>query len=138
MESITVVSSQKNIELINKLGSEPIFADKDMVGIVAQNLIANAIKFCESGDSISLFSREKDNYLEIGFQDTGVGIAPANLNRLFAEETFTTRGTQNESGTGLGLRICKELIELNHGNIKVESILGEGTTFYIALPKAAA
>jgi len=56
---------------------------------------------------------------------------------LFAEDTFTTQGTQNESGTGLGLKICKELIELNKGNISVESTLGEGSTFSISLPKAA-
>ncbi len=129
---------QKNITLINKLDSTKIFADKDMVGIVAQNLIANAIKFCEPGDSIALISREKEDHYEIGFADTGVGIDPANIKKLFAEDTFTTIGTQNESGTGLGLRICKELIELNQGNIKVESTLGEGSTFFISLPKAAA
>jgi len=109
-----------------------------MIGIVAQNLIANAIKFCKPGDSISLVSVEKENCFEIGFIDTGVGIDPSNINKLFAEDTFTTRGTKNEQGTGLGLRICKELVELNKGNIKVESALGKGTTFYISLPKKAA
>lgn len=130
-------ANKKNIKLVNKIESTAIFADKDMVSIVAQNLIANAIKFCKSGDTIALVSREKEGHYEIGFQDTGIGIAPDNIKKLFAEETFTTRGTQNESGTGLGLRICKELIELNKGNIRVESTLGEGTSFYISLPKAA-
>ncbi|MDH7444212.1 tetratricopeptide repeat-containing sensor histidine kinase [Aquimarina sp. 2201CG14-23] len=130
-------ASQKNIRLINRLDATNIFADKDMVSIVAQNLIANAIKFCNPGDSIALVSREKEDHYEICFEDTGVGIDPSNLNKLFAEDTFTTNGTQNETGTGLGLRICKELIELNKGNIKVESILGKGSTFSISLPKAA-
>ncbi|MFD2565587.1 tetratricopeptide repeat-containing sensor histidine kinase [Aquimarina rubra] len=128
---------QKNIKLINKLDATNIFADKDMVSIVAQNLIANAIKFCNPGDSIALVSREKEDHYEICFEDTGIGIEPSNLKKLFAEDTFTTTGTQNETGTGLGLRICKELIELNKGNIKVESIPGKGSTFYVTLPKAA-
>ncbi len=128
---------QKNIRLINKLDTTKIFADKDMVSIVAQNLIANAIKFCNPGDSIALISREKEDHYEIRFEDTGVGIDPSNLKKLFAEDTFTTTGTNNETGTGLGLRICKELIELNRGDIKVESTLGKGSTFYVLLPKAA-
>ncbi|WP_299314674.1 ATP-binding protein [uncultured Aquimarina sp.] len=130
-------AEKKDIRLINKLDPTMIFADKDMFGIVAQNLIANAIKFCNPGDSIALISREKENHYEICFEDTGIGIDPSNLNKLFAEDTFTTNGTENETGTGLGLRICKELIELNQGEIKVESILGKGSTFFIFLPKAA-
>ncbi|AXT53529.1 hypothetical protein D1818_22890 [Aquimarina sp. BL5] len=130
-------AEKKDIKLINKLDPTMIFADKDMFGIVAQNLIANAIKFCNPGDSIALISKEKENHYEICFEDTGVGIDPSNLNKLFAEDTFTTNGTENETGTGLGLKICKELIELNQGKIKVESTLGKGSTFYISLPKAA-
>ncbi|WP_219006861.1 tetratricopeptide repeat-containing sensor histidine kinase [Aquimarina litoralis] len=130
-------AEKKDIQLINKLDQTMIFADKDMFGIVAQNLIANAIKFCNPGDSIALVSREKEDHYEICFEDTGVGIDPANLNKLFAEDTFTTNGTENETGTGLGLRICKELIELNKGRIQVESILGKGSTFCVQLPKAA-
>ncbi|WP_299437286.1 tetratricopeptide repeat-containing sensor histidine kinase [uncultured Aquimarina sp.] len=130
-------AEKKDIKLVNKLDPTIIFADKDMFGIVAQNLIANAIKFCNPGDSIALISREKEDHYEICFEDTGVGIDPSNLNKLFAEDTFTTNGTENETGTGLGLRICKELIELNQGKIKVESTLGKGSVFSVSLPKAA-
>ncbi len=126
----------KNIQLTNKLDPTLIFADKDMVAIVAQNLIANAIKFCNLGDSITLLSTEKENHYEICFKDTGVGIAKENLDKLFAEDTYTTTGTQQETGTGLGLKICKELIELNNGEITVKSVLGEGSTFCVTLPKA--
>jgi len=73
----------------------------------------------------------------IRFKDTGVGINPQFIDKLFAEDTFTTPGTQNETGTGLGLRICKELIELNRGKIDVTSAPGAGSTFLISLPKAA-
>ncbi|SEL87244.1 Signal transduction histidine kinase [Aquimarina amphilecti] len=130
-------AEKKDIKLINKLDSTLIFADKDMFGIVAQNLIANAIKFCNPGDSIALVSKEKENHYEICFEDTGIGIDPSNLNKLFAEDTFTTTGTENETGTGLGLRICKELIELNQGKIQVESTPGKGSVFSVSLPKAA-
>ncbi len=127
----------KDIKLENQLDSTMVFADKDMFSIVSQNLIANAIKFCKPGDSITLHSEEKEEHYEICFQDTGVGIPKENLSKLFAEDTFTTEGTQQETGTGLGLKICKELIELNKGKIKVKSILGEGSTFCITLPKAS-
>ncbi len=130
-------ASQKNIQLINNLDMTQIYADKDMISIVAQNLIANAIKFCNPGDTIALESKECEKHFEIRFRDTGVGISKDHIHKLFAEETYTTKGTENESGTGLGLRICKELIELNQGSIKVMSTLGEGSTFCVSLPKAA-
>ncbi len=128
---------QKDIKLNNKLDPTMVFADKDMFAIVSQNLIANAIKFCNPGDSITLLSKEKEQYYEICFEDTGVGIEEENINKLFAEDTFTTTGTQQETGTGLGLRICKELIELNQGEIMVKSIAGKGSSFCITLPKVA-
>ncbi len=127
----------KDIKLMNKLDATMVFADKDMFAIVSQNLIANAIKFCNPGDSITLSSSEKEEHYEICFEDTGVGIEAENLNKLFAEDTFTTKGTQHETGTGLGLRICKELVELNNGEIMVKSVLGQGSTFCITLPKAS-
>ncbi|MDY8138194.1 tetratricopeptide repeat-containing sensor histidine kinase [Aquimarina sp. 2201CG5-10] len=131
-------AQQKDIKLINDLNSTVIYADKDMFGIVAQNLIANAIKFCEPGDSIALVSEEKGNCYEISFKDTGVGIDPNHIDKLFTEEIFTTSGTQNETGTGLGLKICKELIELNQGKIDVKSRPGEGSIFRVVLPKVVA
>lgn len=127
----------KNIQLNNKLDATLVYADKDMFSIVSQNLLANAIKFCKSGDSITLLSNEKEEHYEIYFKDTGIGIPEENLHKLFSEDTFTTKGTQHEEGTGLGLKICKELVELNKGQIKVKSILGEGSTFCITLPKAS-
>jgi len=130
-------AESKNIELTNKLGPTLVFADKDMFAIVSQNLIANAIKFCNSGDSITLTAKEKEQHYEICFEDTGVGIAQENIDKLFAEDTFTTNGTQQETGTGLGLKICKELIELNKGTIMVDSTLGKGSVFCITLPKEA-
>ncbi|MBW1297892.1 tetratricopeptide repeat-containing sensor histidine kinase [Aquimarina litoralis] len=130
-------AARKNIQLNNQLDATLVYADKDMFSIVSQNLLANAIKFCKPGDSITLLSEEKEKHFEIYFQDTGVGIPKENIKKLFSEDTFTTKGTQQEAGTGLGLKICKELVELNQGEIKVKSILGEGSTFCITLPKAS-
>ena len=129
-------AAEKNIQLQNELEETIVYADQDMIGIVIQNLMANAIKFCKPGDSVTFYATKKSNTHEITCSDTGVGIDPNNISKLFAEDTFTTRGTGNETGTGLGLKICKELIELNTGNIKVESVLGKGTEFTFTLPVA--
>ncbi len=130
-------AESKNIALKNELHSTVVFADKDMFAIISQNLIANAIKFCNPNDTITVSSIEKDDHFEICFEDTGVGISKENMAKIFSEETFTSNGTQNETGTGLGLKICKELIELNKGEIKVHSIVGQGSRFYVTLPKVS-
>ena len=130
-------ASLKGITLINNLmEGTKIYADIDMITIVTQNLIANAIKFCNPGDTVTIYEQEKEQVIKIYFQDTGIGISKENLVKLFSEETYTTTGTDNESGTGLGLKICKELITLNDGKINVTSTIGQGSTFCIALPKA--
>ncbi|MBW1296930.1 tetratricopeptide repeat-containing sensor histidine kinase [Aquimarina litoralis] len=129
-------ASQKGVKLINNLTDfTKVFADKDMCTIVAQNLIANAIKFCKSGDTLTIHKEEEKDIMRIYFRDTGIGIPKENLSKLFSDITLTTKGTDNESGTGLGLKICKELISLNHGTLEVKSILGQGSTFCIQLPK---
>ncbi|WP_299440218.1 tetratricopeptide repeat-containing sensor histidine kinase [uncultured Aquimarina sp.] len=131
-------ASQKGIKLVNKLTDATlVYADKDMSTIVTQNLIANAIKFCNSGDTITIFKKEEENLIQICFFDTGIGISEENVIKLFSEETISTKGTDNETGTGLGLKICKELITLNRGTLDVESTLGEGSTFCITLPKTS-
>ncbi len=125
----------KNITLINESNSNLVFADRSMIEIVVQNIMANAIKFCNSLDKITIANNIKENHLIISISDTGVGISKENISKLFGgDTTYTTTGTHNEKGTGLGLSICKDLIELNNGSIWVESILGIGSTFYIELP----
>ncbi|MDH7444732.1 ATP-binding protein [Aquimarina sp. 2201CG14-23] len=130
-------ASQKGIQLINNLtDTTNVFADKDMCTIVTQNLIANAIKFCNSGDTITIYKEELEkDYIKICFKDTGVGISEENLTKLFSEDTFSTKGTSDETGTGLGLKICNELITLNRGILGIKSTLGKGSTFFITLPK---
>lgn len=126
---------QKRIVVIDESQREFVYADKSMVEIIVQNLITNAVKFSRVGDIITISNKEHNGNSLICVEDTGVGISQENLNKLFQNNNFTTIGTKNEKGTGLGLTICKELVELNHGRIWVESTQNVGTKFYVELPK---
>jgi len=125
----------KGITLLDNTLRDFVYADRSMIEIVVQNLLANAVKFCEKGDRISITNSISNGKAIISIADTGIGISKENQKKLFGNNTFTTVGTNNEKGTGLGLSICRELVELNTGNIWVESSLGNGSTFYVELPK---
>lgn len=127
---------QKRIALIDESQKDFIYADKSMVEIVIQNLLTNAVKFSRVGDMITISNKDHHGNALICVEDTGVGIAKENLDKLFQNNAFTTMGTKNEKGTGLGLSICKELVELNNGRIWVESTVNVGTKFYVELPKS--
>ena len=113
-----------------------IYADKDMINLVLRNIISNAIKFTPNNGEINVGASVKNDMVEIYVQDTGTGINSENIKKLFANTYFTTNGTANESGTGLGLMLCKEFLRKNGGNICVESELGRGSKFIFTLPKA--
>ncbi len=127
---------QKRIVLIDESTRDFIYADRSMIEIVVQNLITNAVKFTRVGDVITVSNSDLNGKALLCVEDTGVGISQENVDKLFQNGTFTTRGTENEKGTGLGLTICKELVELNGGRIWVESQLNVGTKFYVELPKS--
>jgi len=126
----------KGIDLIDHSLRDFVYADRSMFEIVIQNLLANAVKFCKKGDSITISNHISNGSCIISIADTGIGISKENMEKLFKSNSFTTIGTSNEKGTGLGLSICKELVELNHGKIWVESNLNVGSTFYVQLPKS--
>lgn len=128
-------AEQKRIVIIDETQRDFIYADKSMVEIVIQNLITNAVKFCRVGDIITVSNKDHLGKSLICVEDSGVGISKENLDKLFKNNNFTTIGTKNEKGTGLGLTICKELVELNNGRIWVESTVNVGTKFYVELPK---
>jgi PAS domain S-box-containing protein len=115
------------------------FADKNSILTILRNLISNAIKFTNRGGNIDINAIERkrnktNRYIEISVKDTGIGIPNEKLDKLFKiDESFTTLGTEKEKGTGLGLVLCKELINKNNGNIWVESEIGKGSTFYFTL-----
>jgi two-component system sensor histidine kinase/response regulator len=126
----------KNIHLEVKI-EHPVsfaYADIDMVKTVLRNLISNAIKFCSSGSVITLNACQQGDHVKICVIDSGTGIKPEHLGKIFNQHGFTTTGTSNESGTGLGLMLCREFIEKNSGKIWVESEWGKGSSFCFTLP----
>lgn len=128
----------KGILLIDESRRDFVYADRSMLEIVLQNLITNAVKFSGKGDVITVSNQDYNGKVLISVEDTGIGISEENIKKLFnAKKNFTTIGTENEKGTGLGLTICKDLVELNNGRIWVESTPNVGSKFFIELPKAA-
>ncbi len=129
------VATRKNIRIINNVEiSHSFYGDKTMISSVLQNLIANAIKFSNEDTEVLVVSEIKNDKIIVSVKDSGVGISENNLSKLFKiNEQITTTGTANEEGTGLGLILCKELVEKNNGKIWVESKEGVGTTFSFSL-----
>lgn len=126
---------EKEILIENKIQLTcKVYADKDMIQLVVRNLISNAVKFSKRGGIIKLSTTIESNNTILCVTDSGVGISEADQKKLFELETFTTRGTDNEQGTGLGLLLCKDFIEKNGGTIWVESELGKGSKFCVSIP----
>ncbi|MCX6168416.1 MAG: PAS domain-containing sensor histidine kinase [Ignavibacteriales bacterium] len=136
------ISSQsaikKNITVTNKVDTRTIvFADDNMLRSVVHNLITNAIKFTKSDGRVIISSIEKDGFVEVCIQDTGIGIESEKISTLFDFNMLATSiGTDGEKGTGLGLPLCKEFVEKNGGKIWAESELGEGSKFKFTLNKS--
>jgi signal transduction histidine kinase len=131
-----VQAQSKNIELINDIqADEHVYADVNTFSVVLRNLVSNALKFTNKNGTIRLSSYYEKGNIRILIADTGVGIEPQKLKTLFnLEHSKTTPGTSNETGTGLGLIVCKEFVEKNNGTISINSKVGEGTTVTISLP----
>jgi signal transduction histidine kinase len=139
-ETITLIHSiadQKNISLFSDIPQGTLaFADKNMVSTILLNLITNAIKFTPKNGTVELHAFNRNNEIEVMVADSGVGISPENLEKLFRlDEKIQSDGTNNEKGTGLGLILCKEFIEKNNGKIWAESIEGSGSWFNFTLPE---
>jgi len=129
-------ATQKQIILKNEIApSMMVTADALMLRSVFQNLISNAIKFTHSGGIVTVKAFEKDSFIEISVEDSGVGISEERIQRMFQiEHTTSTKGTNHEKGTGLGLILSKEFVEKHGGQIRVESELNKGSRFIISLP----
>jgi two-component system, sensor histidine kinase and response regulator len=113
-----------------------VYADKNQLGIVVSNLLSNAIKFTPVGGKISIESHEYENNIEMKIKDSGIGIPSESMGNIFdTQSSLRRKGTAGENSTGLGLKLCKAMIEKNNGTICVESEVGKGTTFTIVIPK---
>jgi|GEM_PF-1886301 two-component system sensor histidine kinase/response regulator len=128
---------EKDLKLINEtpLG-KTIKADHNMLYLLLRNLVYNAIKFTNPGGEIRVGENATSGFSEIYVADNGVGINPSSLSKMFRiESQSTTLGTAHEKGTGLGLVLCKDMVEKNGGTIRVSSEVGVGTTFYFTIPQ---
>lgn len=137
IRDLKIMADIKSIGLKNLLDDGSIVeADKNMVDLILRNLINNAIKFTPKGGEILVSSKVVNNFLEIRVSDNGMGMSESIKNSIFKiNSKITTKGTNNEEGSGLGLILCKEFVEKNNGKIWVESELGKGTTFIFTLVK---
>ncbi|MFS4468430.1 tetratricopeptide repeat protein [Maribacter sp. 2210JD10-5] len=128
---------QKKLSYANKIADGFIvFVDFNHFNIIFRNLISNAIKFTPEGGHIDIDAIKRNKYIVISVTDTGLGMSHETINKVFTRlEHYSTYGTNMEKGTGLGLLLCKEMVQKNKGTITVESERGKGTTFNISIPK---
>ncbi len=126
----------KGLHVIGEFDSVTVKADKAMIDTVIRNLLSNAIKFSFPGQTIELKSYTKNGNVVIHVSDQGIGMTEKQLEQLFKIDTvFTSEGTANETGTGFGLMLSKEFVELNGGKIWAESVKDKGTSFFFSIPK---
>jgi signal transduction histidine kinase len=112
-----------------------VIADLDMLQTVVRNLVSNSIKFTNPGGEIYVNAEELNDKVKICVEDTGVGISKENIQKLFKiEKSFSTKGTIKEEGTGLGLLLCKEMVDMHKGEIWAESEPGKGTKIFVTIP----
>jgi signal transduction histidine kinase len=136
IQTLDLLIQKKGLKLNSRIDiNTMVYADKNSVSIIVRNLLGNAIKFTQENGKISITANEMNSGVEISVTDSGVGMDQSDIDNLFSlTAAFSTQGTDNEEGTGLGLLLCKDLAEKNEGSIKVHSVKGVGSTFTITLP----
>lgn len=141
IQNLSASAEKKKISItVDAELNQMVFADKNSIATVIRNLISNAIKFTDVGGKIEItakLSEENPQMAEVIVKDSGVGIDPEDLPRIFMiDGSFSTRGTANESGTGLGLLLCHDFVVKNNGKIWVNSTKGSGSAFHFTIPLA--
>jgi len=133
--SLLETAKQKEIEIVLDVDEIDVTVDRDLMIAVIRNLTGNALKFTDPGDRVTLSATTNGDTATLSVADTGIGMKPEAVDALFhLDQHRSTIGTSGETGTGLGLLLCKEYVDMHGGKISVESTLGEGTTFRIILP----
>lgn len=135
MDIYAMIAETKHIKLNCDFGTENlvVYADNDMLKTVVRNFISNAIKFSNENATIDIILRRCGDMAKISIRDYGVGISEDRIAGLF-NKGESTYGTNNEEGSGLGLQLCKDFAVKNGGDVEVESVLGEGSTFSVLVP----
>jgi signal transduction histidine kinase len=137
LQLLHLQAEAKQIYVENKTNSQVyVYADKDMVNVVLRNLLSNAIKFTPAQGYIEIGVNEVSSFVEIYVQDTGLGISKEAIQKINESAFYTTKGTASESGTGLGLMLCREFLQKNGGQMHIESEPGKGSIFSFTLPRA--
>lgn len=139
MKLYRLQAEAKKVYLESKI-SKPVYvyADKDMVQLVLRNLVSNAIKFTPENGKVMVEAHATNNsFVEVSIKDSGKGMSRETLQKINENNFFTTKGTANESGTGLGLMLCREFLTKNGGLMHVESTEGKGSVFSFTLPATA-
>lgn len=127
---------QKHITVINQVNDyQPVVADAQQLAIILRNLVDNAVKFTPAGGYIRLLTIPHTNTIELQIRDTGIGMTTEMKDKLFTQPEVR-KGTQEEPGTGLGIQICRALVEKQNGQLIIESQPNKGTTITIILAKA--
>lgn len=136
VEVVEGQAKMKGIKIHNNSDKElSVYADSSMIETVFRNLLTNAVKFSYPGGTITISSDRNDLQTIISIADNGIGMDKTKLDNIFdINYTTSSRGTNDEKGTGLGLGICKEFVEKNKGQIWVESEIQNGATFYFSIP----
>jgi signal transduction histidine kinase len=137
VDTLKISASKKHITIRNYSGKEiSVLADVDMLKAILRNLITNAVKYTNTNGTINIDAKKTNSGIQISVSDNGIGIESDRLHELFDITRFhTTPGTKEESGTGLGLLLCREFVEKLGGKIWVESVFGSGSTFYFTIPE---
>jgi signal transduction histidine kinase len=135
---LTAAAAQSKNITINFMTADDllVFADHHMTATVIRNLISNALKFSYAGSEVTVCAKTNADMILFEIIDKGIGIAEEFQGQLLdLQNTFSASGTAAEKGTGLGLILCREFVEINGGTIWLESVLEKGTTFYFTLPQ---
>lgn len=137
LETVQTLAKNKEIEIIQNINTEAQgFADENLVNTVIRNLTTNAIKFSPRKSEIEIEVKDYDKELVFSIKDQGIGLHHDEIDKLFRiDVTFHKKGTEKETGTGLGLKLCKEFVEYCKGKIWVLSDPGKGSIFYFTIPK---
>lgn len=131
------MAAKKNIKILNRINEDLIvFFDLSSISTVIRNLLANAIKFTKEQGTVTIEAKQTKSEISVFISDTGVGINPERIETLFDDTTFESSfGTDNEKGSGLGLKLCKYFVEQHNGKIWVKSEDGKGSNFIFSIPK---